>query len=89
MGRIAVGSLLPGATMRAGTITTTVFNPEGEWGNAYQLAFPGPTSSQELVCDFHGRVRRPNPAAPGTFRWVYLVSITNRGSAITAVFVDW
>ena len=89
MARIFIGSLLPNTSLRAWTATTTVFNPEGDWGNAYQLAYPGDTSRQELVCDAHGRVRRPNPDAPGAFRWEYQVTITNIGFAVTSVYVDW
>jgi hypothetical protein len=85
MGRIYIADLLPGGSTRPATWFTTPFNPEGDWGNAYQLAHPG--ASVEVVCDFHAK--RVLPLAAGGVRHDYLVTINNAGSVITSVFVDW
>jgi hypothetical protein len=85
MGRVYIADLLPGASIRASTSLTTPFNPEGDWGNAYQLAHQG--ASVELVCDFHTKRRRVLPS--GDVRYDYLVTVRNAGSVVTSVFVDW
>jgi hypothetical protein len=84
MGHVYIADLLPGTSLRATTGLTTLFNPEGEWGNAYQLATQG--ASVELICDFHAKRRR---VISGEVRYDYLVTIRNAGSVITSVFVDW
>jgi hypothetical protein len=84
MGHVYIADLLPGTSLRATTALTTLFNPEGDWGNAYQLAHPG--ASVELICDFHTKRRR---VISGEVRYDYLVTIRNAGSVITSVFVDW
>jgi hypothetical protein len=84
MGQVFIAFVLPGTSIRAFTALTTLFNPEGDWGNAYQLAHPG--ASVELICDFHTKRRR---VISGEVRYDYLVTIRNAGSVITSVFVDW
>jgi hypothetical protein len=84
MGQVFIAFVLPGTSLRATTGLTTLFNPEGDWGNAYQLAHPG--ASVELICDFHTKRRR---VISGEVRYDYLVTIRNAGSVITSVFVDW
>jgi hypothetical protein len=77
------GSLAPGASIRVSTWLTTVFNPQGNWANAYQLAHPV-ASDTELTCDFHGKIF--NSAAN---RYQYRVTIRNNGPLTTVVLVDW
>jgi hypothetical protein len=85
VGKVFIAWLSPGASIRATTAVTTPFNPEGDWGNAYQLADQG--ASVELVCDFHAKRRRVLP--PGDIRYDYLVTIRNAGPVVAPVFVDW
>jgi hypothetical protein len=85
MGRVYIADLFPGAQTRASTALTTVFNPEGDWGNARQLAHPG--ASTELICDFHAKRLRRLPS--GDYLYDYRVTITNNGPLLSSVFVDW
>jgi hypothetical protein len=84
MGQVFIAFVLPGTSIRAFTGLTTLFNPEGDWGNAYQLAHPG--ASVELICDFHAKRRR---VISGEVRYDYLVTIRNAGSEVAGVAVDW
>jgi hypothetical protein len=91
MGQVFIGWFTAGAQTRASTALTTVFNPEGDWENAYQLAHTQ-TFPAELICDFHGKRRRA--LAPGVFLFDYRVTITVNSTpgstpGLTSVFVDW
>jgi hypothetical protein len=85
MGRFFVGSLIPGASLRTGLAVTTPFNPEGDWGPAYQLAHPGARNA-ELACDFHAKVRRP---IGGGVIFFYRVTVINFGPVSSSVFIDF
>jgi hypothetical protein len=93
MGQVFIGWFTAGAQTRASISLTTVFNPEGDWGNAYQLAHPGSAVNgfpypTELICDFHAKRLRRLPS--GDFLYDYRVTITvNASSGTTSVFVDW
>ena len=86
MAQVYIADLLPGAQVRAFTWLTTLGNPEGNWGNAYQLAHQD-GSSVELVCDFHAKRRRRLP--DGSVRFEYLVTVTNAGPTVAPVYIDW
>jgi hypothetical protein len=71
VGRFPMGFIAAGTTVRVFPSLTTIFNPQGDWGQAYVLAHPRDPNA-ELVCDFHGKVLSVG-------RYFYSISVTNRG----------
>jgi hypothetical protein len=82
-----VGTLAPGGIfLGAAKLTTTPFNPEGDWGAIYFLAHPRSDSvpSTQLRTDLHGKDRDP-----ADNRWEYFFRVRNVGSSTTSFDVDW
>jgi hypothetical protein len=83
MGPFFQGFIGPSTSQRRRLSVTTIWNPSGDWQQAYALAHPL-NPGANLVCDFHSKLLNP---ATGTFD--YFITVTNAGPAGTFFSIDF
>jgi hypothetical protein len=83
MGRFFQGFIGPFSSQKIRLSVTTIWNPSGDWKQAYALAHPR-NPAAELVCDFHSKLLNPTT---GTFD--YFITVSNRGPLGTFFDVDF